>query len=100
MYNWQMKLSLQEVEHIAALARLSLTDEEKETYRQQLSAILDHVASLQELDTSDVPATSSVLDVHCPLREDEAGEGLAPDQVLLNAPLEQKGQFRVPPVME
>ena len=51
-----MSLTLEEVEHIAELARLELTDEEKERYRQQLSAILDYVARLQALDTSRHPA--------------------------------------------
>ena len=55
-----MPLSPQEVEHIAKLARLELTEEQKARYRQQLEAILDHVARLQELDTTDVPPTASV----------------------------------------
>ncbi|OQY83083.1 MAG: hypothetical protein B6D40_07645, partial [Anaerolineae bacterium UTCFX3] len=52
-----MSLTLQEVEHIARLARLELTDEQKERYRVQLSTILDHIARLQALDTRDVPPT-------------------------------------------
>lgn len=95
-----MKLSLEEVEHIAALARLQLTAEEKETYRQQLSAILDHVARLQELDTSGIPPTSSVLPAHGLLREDVPAVGLTPAEALANAPLTQKSQFKVPPVLE
>ena len=95
-----MKLSLEEVEHIAALARLQLTAEEKETYRQQLSAILDHVARLQELDTSGIPPTSSVLPAHGLLREDVAAVGLTAAEALANAPLTQKSQFKVPPVLE
>ena len=95
-----MKLSLEEVEHIAALARLQLSSEEKETYRQQLSAILDHVTRLQELDTSGIPPTSSVLPAHGLLREDVPSAGLTPEEVLSNAPLTQKSQFKVPPVLE
>jgi len=60
-----MSLSLQEVEHIAKLARLKLTDEQKARYREQLEAILDHVAKLQELDTQDVPPTASVAVDKC-----------------------------------
>ncbi len=56
-----MSLTLAEVEHIADLARLRLTEDEKARYRQQLSAILDYVAQLQALDTSGIPPTSSVL---------------------------------------
>ena len=95
-----MSLSLEEVRHIAELARLSLTDEELETYREQLSSILDHVASLQELDTSGIPPTSSVLPPQTVLRQDEPRPGLTLDQVLKNAPDAESGQFRVPPVLD
>lgn len=95
-----MKLTLAEVEHIANLARLDLTPEEKEQYRQQLSAILEHVARLQELDTEGIPPTSSVLPVAGRLRADEPGQSLPVEQVLANAPEKKKGQFRVPPVLE
>lgn len=95
-----MKLSLAEVEHIANLARLELTAEEKEEYRAQLSAILDHVARLQELDTAGIPPTASVLPAAGRLREDEAGLSLTAKAVLANAPEQKKDQFRVPPVLE
>jgi len=95
-----MKLSLSEVEHIAELARLELTAEEKEQYRQQLSAILDHVARLQALDTEGIPPTSSVLPATGRLREDEPRESLSVDSVLGNAPAVKKDQFLVPPVPE
>ncbi len=95
-----MKLSLTEVEHIANLARLDLTAEEKEQYRQQLSAILEHVARLQELDTEGIPPTSSVLPGAVRLRNDEPGLSLPVDDVLANAPDQKKAQFRVPPVLE
>lgn len=95
-----MKLTLAEVEHIASLARLSLTDEEKEQYRNQLSAILEYAASLQTVDTSDIPPTSSVLPEHAALREDVIGKSLSVDEILANAPSKEKNQFRVPPVLE
>jgi aspartyl-tRNA(Asn)/glutamyl-tRNA(Gln) amidotransferase subunit C len=95
-----MTLTLKEVEHIALLARLDLTQEEKERYQQQLSAILDHVAQLQELDTSDIKTTSSVLPPRSRLREDKALEGLSTRQALQNAPAAEKDQFRVPPVLD
>lgn len=95
-----MKLSLVEVEHIAELARLDLTAEEKEQYRQQLSAILEHVARLQALDTEGVPPTSSVLPANSRLRVDEPRPGLTVESVLANAPEKMKDQFRVPPVLE
>jgi aspartyl-tRNA(Asn)/glutamyl-tRNA(Gln) amidotransferase subunit C len=95
-----MSLSLQEVQHIAQLARLELTEEEQHRYREQLSAILDHVARLQELDTASIPATSSVFGGKSPLRPDQARPGLAVETLLKNAPDTAQGQFKIPPVFE
>lgn len=95
-----MSLTLAEVEHIAELARLKLTDEEKENYRLQLSAILDYVSRLQELDTNDIPPTSSVLPARSVLRQDISRESLTVEEILKNAPEITKNQFRVPPVLE
>ena len=95
-----MTLTLQEVEHIALLARLELTQEEKERYQQQLSDILDHVAQLQALDTSQIQAASVVQPPMARLREDEALQGLTTEQALQNAPAADKDQFRVPPVLD
>jgi len=95
-----MSLSLAEVEHIAQLARLELTGEEKERYRQQLSAILEYAARLQAIDTSHIPPTSSVLPPRSVLRPDAAAPGLSVDDLLRNAPRPEQQQFRVPPVME
>jgi len=95
-----MSLTLAEVEHIAALARLDLTAEEKERFRAQLSAILDHAARLQSVDTSSIPPTSSVLPPRSVLRPDEPRAGLALTDVRANAPQIEDTQFRVPPVLE
>lgn len=95
-----MKLTLQEVEHIAQLARLELTSEEKERYQQQLSAILDYAARLLQLDTTGIAPTASVLPPHSVLRADEPAAGLSTAAVLSNAPAVERSQFRVPPVME
>jgi aspartyl-tRNA(Asn)/glutamyl-tRNA(Gln) amidotransferase subunit C len=95
-----MPLSPQEVEHIAKLARLQLTDEQKERYRGQLEAILDHVAKLQELDTEAVPPTASVSVAQMPLREDKSRPGLSKDNLLKNAPKQDNDQFKIPPVFE
>ena len=95
-----MPLSPQEVEHIAKLARLQLTEEQKARYRGQLEAILDHVAKLQELDTKDVPPTASVSVGQMPLRTDEPRFGLSKDDLLKNAPNQDDGQFQIPPVFE
>jgi len=95
-----MPLSPQEVDHIARLARLDLTDEQKARYREQLEAILDHIAKLQELDTKDVPPTASVSVGQMPLRADESRPGLSKDALLKNAPDQDDGQFQIPPVFE
>ena len=95
-----MSLSLQEVEHISKLARLELTDEQKARYREQLEAILDHVAKLQELDTQDVPPTASVSVGQMPLRADESRPSLSTQALLENAPQQDDGQFQIPPVFE
>ena len=95
-----MKLTLVEVEHIALLARLQLTEDEKRRYQVQLSAILDHVARLQELDTDGIPPTASVLKERGVLRVDEIQPGLDLAELLRNAPDVVDDQFRVPPVLE
>jgi aspartyl-tRNA(Asn)/glutamyl-tRNA(Gln) amidotransferase subunit C len=95
-----MKLSEAEVNHIANLARLELTEEEKARYREQLSAILDYAARLQQLDTSGIPPTSSVLPPQSVLRKDESRPGLTLTQAMQNAPQTDQDQFRVPPVLE
>jgi aspartyl-tRNA(Asn)/glutamyl-tRNA(Gln) amidotransferase subunit C len=93
-------LTYAEVEHIAALARLELTPEEKARFHQQLSAILDYFAQLQEVDTSAVLPASSTLPESSPLRADEPRPGLPKDALLSNAPQVEDDQFRVPPVFD
>lgn len=95
-----MSLTLKEVEHIAALARLELTDEQKSRYREQLSAILDYIAHLQELDTANVPPTAGGGIERMPLRPDEPRPGLSPEELLANTLQQQDGQFKIPPVFE
>lgn len=95
-----MTLSIAEVEHIANLARMDLTDDEKARFSQQLSAILDYIADLQSLDTRDISPTSSVLPGHNMLRADEPRPGLDLEALLSNAPQVEDDQFRVPPVLE
>jgi aspartyl-tRNA(Asn)/glutamyl-tRNA(Gln) amidotransferase subunit C len=95
-----MTLTLEEVEHIADLARLDLSEVEKARFREQLSAILDYAASLQALDTTDIPPTSSVLPARSVLREDKARPGLSLEDLLRNASDLESAQFRVPPVLD
>jgi aspartyl-tRNA(Asn)/glutamyl-tRNA(Gln) amidotransferase subunit C len=95
-----MSLTKEEVEHIAELARLELSEEEKARYREQLSDILDYAARLQALDTSHIPPTSTVLAKRSLLRPDVSVVSLSTDEVLSNAPSAEQKQFRVPPVMD
>ncbi|TLN09049.1 Asp-tRNA(Asn)/Glu-tRNA(Gln) amidotransferase subunit GatC [bacterium] len=95
-----MALTLAEVEHIAQLARLELTAEEKERYRQQLSAILEYARRLQQLDTEGIPPTASVLPPRSVLRADETAPSLSLEDLLHNAPQVEDNQFRVPPVLD
>lgn len=95
-----MALTLEEVEHIAALARLRLTDEEKARYREQLSAVLDYMVRLKRLDTSAIEPTATVLPLRTVLRPDVSRPSLPPDQLLANAPAAEADMFRVPPVLE
>jgi aspartyl-tRNA(Asn)/glutamyl-tRNA(Gln) amidotransferase subunit C len=95
-----MTLTSEQVEHIARLARLRLTEEEKVLYREQLSQILDYAARLQALDTAGIPPTSSVLPPRSILRKDEARPPMGLEQLLANAPETEDDQFRVPPVLE
>ena len=100
-YNPRMPLTLHEVEHIAMLARLELGEAQKRAYQGQLSAILDYIVKLQELDTTDVEPTAgggSIL--RMPFRDDLPVPGLSPDVLLANAPEQEAGQFKIPPVFE
>ncbi len=95
-----MSLTLAEVEHIAALARLRLTDAEKERYRQQLSAVLDYMAKLKQVDTAHIEPTATVLPLRTVLRPDEVTPSLTNEELLANAPATEAGLFRVPPVLD
>ena len=95
-----MSLTLAEVEHIAELARLSLTDVEKALYRDQLSAILDYAAILQQVDTSAISPTATVLSLHNVMRPDEVEPSMLSEDVLANAPDAEEGCFRVRAILE
>ena len=95
-----MAITREQVLHVARLAHLDLTDEEVERFREQLSAILDAVSKVSELDLADVPPTSHPLDLVNVWRVDEPRPSLPPDQVFANAPLREDDFFRVPPTSE
>ena len=93
-------LSAEDVRAIADLARLDLSDEDVQLYQQQLSAILGYFQKLEELDTSHIDPTSSVLPLTNVLRPDLAGDALPLDDVVANAPDSDGEQFRVRAVLD
>ncbi|MCL0038853.1 Asp-tRNA(Asn)/Glu-tRNA(Gln) amidotransferase subunit GatC [Dehalococcoidia bacterium] len=95
-----MKLDREEVEHIARLARLGLSEAEREIFQSQLSDILENFDILQELDTGDIPPTAHVIEMKNVIRDDEVAPSLAQDDVLANAPRQENGFFRVRAVLE
>jgi aspartyl-tRNA(Asn)/glutamyl-tRNA(Gln) amidotransferase subunit C len=95
-----MKLSLEQVRHVAGLARLSLSEEEEARFSQQLSAILDAVAQLEQLDTADVEPTSHATLSAGLLRADEVRPSLPPARALANAPAKSDSSFAVPKILE
>jgi aspartyl-tRNA(Asn)/glutamyl-tRNA(Gln) amidotransferase subunit C len=88
------------VEHIAHLARLALTDSEKEKFAAQLAGILSYVEKLRELDTSGIEPTSHVVTIGNVVREDKVSPSLAQDEALMNAPDRAGNLYRVPRIIE
>ncbi|MBD3921401.1 Asp-tRNA(Asn)/Glu-tRNA(Gln) amidotransferase subunit GatC [Paenibacillus sp. PR3] len=95
-----MSITTNDVQHVANLARLALTDEEKETFTGQLNAILKYAEKLNELNTDGVEPTSHVLPLANVMRADEVRQSLPIEAVLRNAPDEEDGQIKVPAVLE
>ena len=95
-----MSLDRTEVERIAALVRISLTEEEMETLGDELSDILEQFEALSELDTSGVPPTAHPVQLQSVMRDDAAAGSLESEEVLSNAPRRDGDLFRVKPVLE
>ncbi len=92
-----MAITREQVLHVAHLARLALSEEEVERFREQLGAILEAVSKIAELDLAEVEPTSHPLDVVNVLAEDEPEPCLAREEALANAPHAEDGYFAVPP---
>ncbi len=92
-------LTRADVEHVAKLARLALSEEEVEQFTVQLGAILEHAASVAALDTAGVPPTSHPIPLANVLRADEPRPGLDRRSVLSMAPSAEDGRFRVPRIL-
>lgn len=95
-----MKLSREEVLHIARLARLDLTEAEIAGYGEQLSDLLEHFQVLQQVDTEGVPPTAQSIELRSVMRDDCVEPSLPPEDVLANAPRREDSFFRVKPVLE
>jgi len=95
-----MALTIAEVEHVAHLARLWLSAEELEKMRTDLSAILDHIDMLKEVDVSDVAPSAQVTNLFNVLREDVARPSLPREDALANAPDQRDGMFWVKAIFE
>ena len=89
-----------DIDHVARLARLDLSDEEKDRLRAQLAVILEHAAKVGEVAASDVPPTAYAIPRANVLRPDEPSPSLSHEDALANAPEAEDGRFRVPPIVE
>jgi aspartyl-tRNA(Asn)/glutamyl-tRNA(Gln) amidotransferase subunit C len=94
------KLSREEVEIIAELAKLTLTEEEKVNYQQQLSNILDYAEVLRQVDTDGIPPTTSALPLSNVMRPDIVSLSLDNEETLFNAPATADGNFKVQSVLD
>ncbi|HEY2999330.1 MAG TPA: Asp-tRNA(Asn)/Glu-tRNA(Gln) amidotransferase subunit GatC [Acidimicrobiales bacterium] len=93
------QISRDDVAHVAALARLRLTDDELDTFTEQLAKVLDHARDVEALDVADVPPTAHPYPLQNVLRPDEERPCLDRDAVLAGAPATEDDRFRVPPVL-
>jgi len=95
-----MKITLELIEHMAKLARLSFTEEELLAFTTQMQELIDYFQSLADLSTEEIPPTASVLPLKNVMRADEPGQALERKDVLRNAPLEEGGFFKIPTILE
>jgi len=95
-----MEISKEQVEHVARLARLEVSEDEKAMFARQLSGILTYMDQLKELETKGVEPTATVLPTENVFREDEVKPSLTQERALANAPDQAEGFFRVPKILE
>ncbi|MDP4163261.1 MAG: Asp-tRNA(Asn)/Glu-tRNA(Gln) amidotransferase subunit GatC [Bacillota bacterium] len=93
------RITLEEVKHVANLARLAISDEEADKFRGQLDAIIGFAEQLNELDTEGIEPTSHVLDMKNVMRKDIPEKGMPREEMLKNAPDHQDGFIKVPPIL-
>ena len=95
-----MSVTINEVEHVAKLARLEFDQEEKETFTHQLNEILGYMEKLDSLDTSNVEPLSQVIELSNVFREDEVQPSFPTEEMLANAPMHDEKFFKVPKVIK
>ncbi|MGI6605949.1 MAG: Asp-tRNA(Asn)/Glu-tRNA(Gln) amidotransferase subunit GatC [Peptococcia bacterium] len=94
-----MKFTVQDVEHVASLARIALSEEEKKKYAGSLNNILENLAVLNQVDTTQVEPTTYILPLQNVFREDREEPCLEKEIVFKNAPEEENGCFKVPRIL-
>ena len=95
-----MKLSLDQLRHVARLSRLALEDDELQVFDEQLNSILEYMEQLNQLDTTDIPPTAQVLDLRNVLRQDAVKQEQTVEDMLENAPERRGDFFGVPRIIE
>ncbi len=95
-----VEIRKEQVEHVAKLARLEVSEDEKAMFARQLSAILTYMDQLKEVDTEGVEPTATVLPTENVFREDAVKPSLTQERALANAPDQADGFFRVPKILE
>jgi aspartyl-tRNA(Asn)/glutamyl-tRNA(Gln) amidotransferase subunit C len=95
-----MSIDRDTVDHVALLARLALSDDERERLREQLSAILEHINVIGEADTSQVPATAHILPLENVMRDDRAEPHPTPHELVRRAPAHEDNYIRVRAVLD
>ncbi|RLA90257.1 MAG: Asp-tRNA(Asn)/Glu-tRNA(Gln) amidotransferase subunit GatB [Deltaproteobacteria bacterium] len=95
-----MKITRNDVKHVASLARLGLSDKEIDSFSIQLNAILEYMEKLNELDTTNVKPTAFVIEKVNAFREDKVKTSFGQEKTLKNAPEKEEGFFKVPKIIE
>jgi aspartyl-tRNA(Asn)/glutamyl-tRNA(Gln) amidotransferase subunit C len=96
----EKRITLEQVRHVARLARLELSEAAEQSLQSDLSAILGYVDKLSELDTDNVEPTTQVGEPGTPMRDDEVTNRPAPEEMLANAPERSRNFFKVPKIIE
>ena len=96
----EKRITIDQVRHVARLARLELSPDEEQSLQSDLSAILAYVDKLNQLNTEEVEPTAQVGEPGTPMRDDEITNRPAPEEMLANAPARSRDFFKVPKIIE